>query len=190
MPRKNFGAVPGLYPMPVLVIATYGEENGVDVMTAAWGQICHTHKIALFLDKSHKTSANIERNKAFTVNLTSLDYLKEADFFGTISGYDMPDKFSRTGMTAEKSSFVNAPILPQLPAAMECTLEEIIERDYMYCVIGNIVNTSADEAVVGAAGTADPAKLKAVIYNEFAGDYYYGEKNLGSAAELGSDYLK
>lgn len=93
-------------------------------------------------------------------------------------------------MTAEKSSFVNAPILPQLPAAMECTLEEIIERDYMYCVIGNIVNTSADEAVVSKAGTVDPAMLKAVFYNEFAGDYYLGDKNLGSAAELGSDYLK
>ena len=37
MSRVNFGAKPVMYPMPVLIIATY-DENGVpDAMNAAWG---------------------------------------------------------------------------------------------------------------------------------------------------------
>ncbi len=188
MSRKNFGAIPGLYPMPVLIVATYNEKGEVNVMTAAWGQMCHSHKVALFLDKAHKSSANIERNKAFTVSITDLAHLKEANFFGTISGYDMPDKFARTGMKAEKSKYVNAPVLPELPTTMECTVEEIIERDYMYCVIGNIVNTSADRSVLGEDGKVDPRKLQAVIYDEFGMSYYFEGEKLGQT-DLGVDYL-
>ena len=36
--RKNFGAKPFLYPQPVLIIATYGEDGTPDAMNAAWGQ--------------------------------------------------------------------------------------------------------------------------------------------------------
>lgn len=36
--RKNFGAKPWLYPQPVLIIATYGEDGTPDAMNAAWGR--------------------------------------------------------------------------------------------------------------------------------------------------------
>ena len=37
--RKNFGAKPILYPQPVFIIATYGEDGTPDAMNAAWGGI-------------------------------------------------------------------------------------------------------------------------------------------------------
>jgi len=39
--------------MPVLVVAVYDENGTVQCMNAAWGQICDTDKIALFLDPDH-----------------------------------------------------------------------------------------------------------------------------------------
>ena len=37
--RKNFVPKPYLYPQPVLIIATYGEDGTPDAMNAAWGRI-------------------------------------------------------------------------------------------------------------------------------------------------------
>ena len=36
---KDLGVKPYAFPMPVLLIATYGEDGKVDVMNMAWGGI-------------------------------------------------------------------------------------------------------------------------------------------------------
>ena len=38
--KKDLGVKPYLFPMPVLLIATYSENDKVDVMNMAWGGIC------------------------------------------------------------------------------------------------------------------------------------------------------
>ena len=38
--KKELGVHPYLFPMPVLMIATYGDDDTVDVMNMAWGGIC------------------------------------------------------------------------------------------------------------------------------------------------------
>ena len=38
--KKDLGPMNAVYPMPVLMIATYDENGKIDVMTAAWGMIC------------------------------------------------------------------------------------------------------------------------------------------------------
>ena len=38
--KKDLGVLEAVFPMPVLMIATYNEDGTVNVMTAAWGQIC------------------------------------------------------------------------------------------------------------------------------------------------------
>ena len=60
--RKNFGAKPYLYPMPVLIIATYGEDGVPDAMNAAWGCIADMNRVAIYLAGDHKTTANISKN--------------------------------------------------------------------------------------------------------------------------------
>ena len=45
--RKDFGAKPFLYPQPVLMIATYGEDGTPDVMNAAWGGIADMKRVAM-----------------------------------------------------------------------------------------------------------------------------------------------
>ena len=63
--KKDLGALPAVFPMPVLMVAAYDENEKVNVMNAAWGQICDMDKIALFIDADHKTTKNIMETKAF-----------------------------------------------------------------------------------------------------------------------------
>ena len=67
--KKDLGAIPAVYPMPVLMIAAYDDAGNVNVMNAAWGMTCDMDKIALFIDEDHKTSENIKKRGAFTLSI-------------------------------------------------------------------------------------------------------------------------
>ena len=45
--KKNFGKQTFMYPMPVLIIATYDENGNADAMNAAWGGIHDTNQIGI-----------------------------------------------------------------------------------------------------------------------------------------------
>ena len=51
--RKNFGAKPILYPMPVLILGTYDETGHPDAMNAAWGGISEETQISVCISASH-----------------------------------------------------------------------------------------------------------------------------------------
>ena len=190
MSRVNFGAKPVMYPMPVLIIATY-DENGVpDAMNAAWGMISGHDKVTLFIDEGHKTTKNIRAVKAFTVSIADKEHMDAADFFGIASGNTMPDKFERTGYHEEKSSFVNAPVITEFPVTMECELAEIVETENLHAVVGTIKNVSADEKVLSEEDKVDPTKLNALIFDQFQRGYYVAGEKVGQAWDAGQVMMK
>ena len=188
--RKDLGSQPALFPMPVLMVAAYDENGVVNVMNAAWGMICDTDKIALFIDEEHKTTQNILKVKAFTVSLADVPHMAEADFFGIATGNKMPDKFERTGLHAVKSAHVNAPVIVEFPVAMECELAEVVETENMYCVVGKIVSASVDETVLDEKGKVDPTKLNAFAFDQFRHGYYAIGEKVGMAWNAGKDLMQ
>ncbi len=176
--------------MPVLMVAAYDESGKVNVMNAAWGMICNSDRIALFIDENHKTTQNLLKKKAFTVSLADKAHMDVADFFGIASGNKMSDKFERTGYKAVKSSFVDAPIVEEFPVVMECELAEVVDTDSMYCIVGKIVNTAAEESVLSENGKVDPVKLQALIFDQFQHGYYVSGEQVGKAWNAGSGLMK
>ena len=187
--KKDLGVLEAVFPMPVLMIATYNEDGTVNVMTAAWGQVCDYKQIALFLDEGHKTAENILKTKAFTVALADQAHMVGADFFGIVSGHKMPDKFARSGYTAVKSSRVNAPIIEEFPLVMECELADVLKQGSLFGVIGRIVNTAADERVLDAEGKVDVTKLDALLYDTFRHGYSVCGEKAGQAFREGAALL-
>ena len=187
--KKDLGKVPAVYPMPVLMIATYDENGKVDVMNAAWGMICGMDKIALCISEPHKTTKNIRKLGAFTVALADAAHVKEADYFGIASGNNTEDKFERTGLTAVKSDKVNAPVIDEFPVTMECELAEIVTTDNFHSVIGNIVNVKADEEVLDENGKINPEKLNALIFDQFRSGYYVSGEKAGQAWSSGKELM-
>ena len=166
--RKNFGQKTWLYPMPVLIVAAYDENGNANAMNAAWGGIYDTNKIMICLDESHKTTKNIKQTKAFTVSIADIAHVKECDYLGLASGNKVPNKLKKAGFNIEKSSFVNAPIIKELPMTLECSL---IKFDDNGNIIADIVNVSADEKVLAANGNIDPEKLQAISYDSVNHNY-------------------
>lgn len=47
--RKNLKITEGIFPMPVLMIATFNEDGSVNVMNAAWGTMQERNHVILNL---------------------------------------------------------------------------------------------------------------------------------------------
>lgn len=188
--KKNLGIVQAVYPMPVLMVAAYDGQGKVNVMNAAWGMICNSDRIALFIDEEHKTTQNILKTKAFTVSLADEAHMEAADFFGMASGNKMTDKFEHTGYHAVRSEFVNAPVIEEFPVVMECELAEVSSTESFYAIVGRIVNTAAEESVLNEKGKVDPMKLNALIFDQFQHGYYTTGEKVGQAWNAGAGLMK
>ena len=188
--KKDLGVKPYLFPMPVLMIATYGEENKVDVMNMAWGGICAENMVSLNIDDDHKTSENIRRRGAFTLSVADIAHIEAADFFGIATGNKMEDKFERSGLTAVKSEKVDAPIVQEFPLTLECRVVEDRMEVYGHHVIGEIVGVLADENVLDEKGRVDPKKLNAFAFDQFQSGYYAIGEKVGQAWHIGAPLMK
>ncbi|EET61648.1 hypothetical protein BRYFOR_06331 [Marvinbryantia formatexigens DSM 14469] len=188
--KKDLGVVQAVYPMPVLMVAAYDENEKVNVMNVAWGQICDEDKIILFIGEGKKTWLNIKASRAFTVALADEAHMDAADFFGIASGNKINDKFERTGYTAVKSDKVHAPVIEEFPVVMECELLDILDTEYVSGIVGRIVNVKAEEAVLSDNGKVDPAKLHALIFDQFQHGYYVTGEKVGKAWNAGAGLMK
>lgn len=188
--KKDLGVKPYLFPMPVLLIATYGENDKVDVMNMAWGGICAANMVSLNIDADHKTSENIKKRGAFTLSIADIPHIEAADFFGIASGNKMDDKFERTGLTTVKSEKVDAPVVQEFPLTLECKVVEDKEEVYGHHVIGEIVGVLADESVLDEQGKVDPTKLNAFVFDQFQSGYYAIGEKVGQAWHTGAPLMK
>ena len=147
-----------IFPMPVLLVATYNEDGTIDVMNAAWGTMLDRDRVALNLTETHKTVENIKQRKGFVVHIADAAHVVEADYFGVVSGKTEKDKFAKSGLTATKSSLVDAPVINELPIAMECEFIEYQSDDTGLGVIGKVRQTSVEaDKMKDEGGRGSPA---------------------------------
>ena len=181
--RKNFGAKPACYPMPVFILAAYDESGKPNAMNAAWGGISEEDEISVCISADHKTTENILLKKAFTVAMATEETVAACDYVGIVSGNKEPDKFAKAGFTATPSRFVDAPIIDELPMALEC---ELRSYDPETCrLVGRIVNVSADESVLNEKGKVDPGKLRPITFDPMNNEYLTLGRSVGRAFHSG-----
>lgn len=181
--RKNFGSKPLIYPQPVLIIASYDADGTPNAMNAAWGGISEGDEIAMCLSAEHKTVKNILARGAFTVSMATAETVVPCDYVGLVSGNDTPDKFARAGFHAVKSEFVDAPLIAELPMALECRLRSYDEATCR--MVGEIVNICVDECAL-TDGTIDLAKLRPIAYDGLNHAYHVLGERVGGAFHDGA----
>ena len=153
--RTKLKITEGIFPMPVLMVATYNEDNSVNVMNAAWGTMQARDIVALNLTETHKTVQNIKARGAFTVSIADVEHLVEADYFGVESGNRVTDKFI-----------------------------EYQDNEYGCGVIGKVVNVTADESVM-VDGKIDISKVNAIAFDPYTHGYYKVTERVGEAFKDG-----
>jgi flavin reductase (DIM6/NTAB) family NADH-FMN oxidoreductase RutF len=183
--KKSIGSKSIVYPTPVFVVGTYDQSGNPNVMTAAWGGICCSSPpcVDVSLRKATYTYGNIVEKKAFTISIPPETYVKEADYFGIVSGRT-ENKFLRSGLTPVKSEVVDAPYVQEFPFVLECKLLHTLEIGLHTLFIGEIMDIKIDEDVIGEKGLPDIEKVKPIIWAPGA-NYYRVGNSLGKAFSIG-----
>ena len=177
--RKNFGAKAMCYPMPVFIIGTYNADGTPNAMNAAWGGISEETEITVCVDSGHKTAENLLARGAFTVSMATAKMLAACDYVGLVSGNKEPEKFAKAGFHATQSPFVDAPLIDELPMALEC---QVLSYDEETCrLVGRIVNVCADTSVVDADGKVDVSRLQPITYDPMHHRYLVLGEPVGQA---------
>ena len=176
--RKDFGSKSWFYPLPVLIIGTYGEDGTPDAMNAARGGLYDADKVVLCLSAGHKTTANIRARGAFTLSFADAEHVVAADYVGLVSANREPRKLEKSGFHTSRSQHVDAPLIEELPVALECKFLKVNEDGN---IIGKIVNVSIDESALNSEGKLDMGKFHPVSFEPANNGYHVLGERVGNA---------
>jgi flavin reductase (DIM6/NTAB) family NADH-FMN oxidoreductase RutF len=184
--KKSLGPKTLVYPTPVLVVGTYDKAGKPNVMTASWGGICCSQPpcVAVSLRKATYTYASIVLRKAFTISIPSEDYVKQADYFGLVSGRNT-DKFAATKLTPKKSDVVDAPYVKEFPVVLECQLLHVLELGVHTQFIGEVLDAKVEESLLGTGAAVEIKKVKPLIFVPDSQDYYGIGSFIGKVFSVG-----
>jgi flavin reductase (DIM6/NTAB) family NADH-FMN oxidoreductase RutF len=184
--KKSLGAKTLIYPTPVWVVGSYDQHGKPNVMTIAWGGICCSKPpcVAISLRKVTYTYGNVMGKKAFTLNVPSEKYAREADYFGMVSGKNV-DKFAAAKLTPVRSDLVDAPYVLEFPMVLECRVIHTFEIGIHTQFIGEILDVKSEESVLAENGSPDIGKVKPILFVPDARVYYKTGEYLGEAFSLG-----
>ncbi len=189
MAKRSIGANTSIYPTPVLIVCSYDGDGKPNAMNAAWGGVCSSRppSVAVSLRAATYSHGCILARKAFTVCIPSGEHVKEADYFGIVSGRDV-NKFEKTGLTPVRSEVVDAPYVDEFPIVLECRLTEVLEVGLHTHFVGEVMDVKADEAILDAGGRIQPEKLKPMMFASDTREYYGLGQLLGKAFSIGKAF--
>jgi flavin reductase (DIM6/NTAB) family NADH-FMN oxidoreductase RutF len=184
--KKSFGAKTLAFPNPVWCVGSYDAKGQPNLMTIAWGGICCSKPPAatISLRKATYTYGNIIERKAYTINIPSTKYVKEADYVGMASG-KREDKFKNTGLTPVKSDLVDAPFVDEFPMILECKVIHTYEIGLHTQFIGEILDVKVDQAALTNEGLPDMNKVRPFIYGNEIQTYHQIGNKIGDAFDIG-----
>jgi flavin reductase (DIM6/NTAB) family NADH-FMN oxidoreductase RutF len=162
--KQRLSVQPLLFPMPAaLIAAAHGGERGL--MTVAWiGMASGTPPtIGMALRNTRNTFRLIEASGEFTVNVPRVGMEAAVDFCGIVSGRSA-DKFEAARLTPADASIVSAPLVAECPFNIECRVVGVHEMGEYRLVLGEIVETHAEEDVLTSAGKVDIGLLDPLLY--------------------------
>lgn len=183
--KKSLGPQTISFPLPVYLVGSYDENGKANIMNAAWGGIVCSEPPCLGVSiqpPRHSYSA-IMKNKAFTVSIPDSRLAAAADLAGLVSGRDH-DKFALAGLTAVKSSLVNAPYVEECPVVIECELYKTTELGSHTLFVGRILDVKAEERIEVKDGALSMAMVDPITYNSH-GDYHKIGAPVGRAFSIG-----
>lgn len=184
--KRRMSAKPWIFPMPaVLIAAEHDGRRGL--ITVAWiGIVSGTPAtVGMAVRKTRNTLELIEKSGEFTVNIPRVGMEAPVDFCGIVSGRDT-DKFAAAGLTAVPGSVVGAPLVAECPFNVECKVVGIQEMGEYRLVMGEIVETHADEDILSEDGkTIDVGALDPLVYIPGAREYRGLTAKIADAYDVG-----
>ena len=168
-----------IYPLPALLVSCGATPDEYNLFTAAWtGTICSDPTMCYVSIRPERHSHDIvERNMAFTLNLTTRKLARATDWCGVRSGREF-NKWEQMGITPVAGVTVPAPYVDESPLCIECQVRDIMRLGSHDMFIAQVTNVLADEAYLDSeTGRLDLQSADLITYCH--GHYYALGEELG-----------
>ena len=168
-----------LYPVPAVLVSVADSAGKDNLITIAWtGTVCSDPAMTYISVRKERYSHHmLKENKEFVINLVSKEICRAADFCGVRSGCDL-DKFEATGLTREKASTVNVPLVKESPVNIECKVTQVLELGSHDMFLAKVTAVQVDEPLLDEKGKLDLNKAHLVAYSH--GEYQTFDNILGT----------
>ena len=190
MKKTQLGPMTLLYPMPAFLIGA-NVDGKPNFMTAAWSGIACSNPPMLTVALQHHrfTLRGIKVNSVFSVNVPSVDIMKETDYCGIVSG-EKEDKVAACAFKVFYGILKTAPMIEQCPVNLECKVMHTLYLGSHTLVIGQIEEVHVNEDCL-TEGEPDVLKVNPLIYCTGAEKTYYGfGQRLAEAFSIGMEIKK
>jgi len=173
------------YPMPVTLVGALVEMKP-NFLAVAWVSRVNYKPpmIAVALGKNHYTNIGIRQNKSFSVNIPSVDLIKETDYCGIVSG-----------KTTDKSKLFEvfygdlktAPMIKQCPLSIECKVINTVDMQVNTLFIGEMISAYSEDKYL-TQGNPDIQKIKPLILTMPDNNYWLVGEKIGQAWATGRQF--
>jgi flavin reductase (DIM6/NTAB) family NADH-FMN oxidoreductase RutF len=179
-----------VYPMPAFLIGSNVDDKP-NFMTAAWSGIAGAEPpvITVGIRHSRYTLKGIRQNMTFSVNVPSVDLVRETDYCGIESGSKV-DKVKVCGFRVFYGKLGTAPMVAQCPINLECSVMHMLDIGSHILIVGEIKETYISEECL-TEGRLDIDKIQPFAFNPRPGaDYQAFGKTIAKAFGIGLELRK
>jgi flavin reductase (DIM6/NTAB) family NADH-FMN oxidoreductase RutF len=124
-------------------------------------------------------------NRTFSVNIPSIDQVKETDYCGIVSGKDT-DKVKDCNFKVFYGKLATAPMIEQFPVNFECSILHVIGTKSHFIVIGQVEGTYVSQEYV-KDGKLDPDKFSPLLWYPDKSEYVAVSRALGKPHSIGGE---
>jgi flavin reductase (DIM6/NTAB) family NADH-FMN oxidoreductase RutF len=125
----------------VVVLVTVGDGARDNVFTASWNMPVASDPptVAVCIGKDNFSYAFVERTGELGLSIPDESLVDAVYGCGSVSGADVPDKFARFGLRRERAREIAAPLVGDAVAALECRVEQTVDRGEAAIVVARVV---------------------------------------------------
>jgi len=178
-----------VYPMPAFLIGANVDDKP-NFMTAAWSGIGGgtPPMITVGIRPTRYTLKGIKQNMTFSVNVPSINLVKETDYCGIESGSKV-DKVVACKFKVFYGKLDTAPLIEQCPVNLECQTLHMLDVGSHILVVGRIEEAYiSDDCLTN--GEPDVDKIKPFSYVTQPGRRYQAlGKVVGKAYSIGRELI-
>ena len=171
---------------PTLLIGA--NVNGkANFMAAAGGGVANGEPpmISVLIRRQGYTLKGVLQNMTFSVNIPSIDLVRETDFCGITTGANV-DKVKVCKFDVFYGNLKSAPLIEQCPVNLECEVVHIMNSESHSFIIGQVKGTYVSDSCL-TDGKPDVKKIKPIISNREALAYFSFGEVIGKSYSIGKE---
>lgn len=166
MAKSTMGAVPLVYPIPIVLVGATvdGRPNFTEVGDCAVMGI-QPALVTISRSATHHTTKGIDATGVFSVNFPSTEMLSLTDYCGMVSGRDVDKSALFSTFPGEETQ---VPMIEECPVGLECRVVEVVQVEHRRLFIGRVLECYVSDEFIqdidGKKKIANVCALDPIIY--------------------------